>query len=88
MGHTIFAMKRSFFWLLLALIALSVVVNVAVADGGDDGSDDEADDAPPLAEGQAAEQGDAQVEEDDDEGAFLAIDFVLYMMLDVGTTMN
>ena len=81
-------MKRSFFWLLLALIALSVVVNVAVADGGDDGSDDEADDAPPLAEGQAAEQGDAQVEEDDDEGAFLAIDFVLYMMLDVGTTMN
>jgi len=51
----------------LALIALSVVVNVAVADGGDDeGSDD--DETPPAAQGQAAEEGaDAQVEEDEEE---------------------
>jgi hypothetical protein len=68
LGQNFNTMRRSFFWLLLAFIALSVVVNIAVADGSDDGSDDEAD-MPPAAGGQAAEEGgDAQVEEDEDEG--------------------
>ena len=65
-------MRRTIFWLLLALIALSVAVNVAAADDGD-GSDDEADVAP-AADGQAAQGGqgsEAQVEDDEEEGGAL-----------------
>ena len=62
-------MRRSIFWLLLALLALSVAVNVVAAEGGDD-SDDEADVAP-ATDGQGAQGGsDAQVEDDDEEGVF------------------
>jgi preprotein translocase subunit SecG len=66
-------MRRSVFWLLLALLALSVVVHVAVADSSDDGSDDEADDLNPSSGGQASGTGDAHVDEDDDEGAYLPL---------------